>query len=159
MKEDDQNKGSIMKMRNHQLKKSFKKWGLLFLVLAGLVPFAPVLAQAGNVGWNVSVGGGYGGGWRPAAYGPGWGGWRGGYYGGGYGYPYGAVYYAPSVVYSAPMVYAPPPQPMVLVAQPQAPVWYFCEASGKYFPYAQNCASGWLVQPAMPPSGHTGHVQ
>lgn len=129
----------------------------------------PVTAQAGNVGWAVSVGGGYGGGygggWRPAAYGPGWsggyGGWRGSYYGPAYGYPFGypysATYYSPPVVYANPPVitYSAPPQPMVLAAQPQPPVWYYCEASGQYFPYVQSCTSGWLTQPAMPPTSTT----
>jgi len=134
---------------------SISKVMLALLTVAGLLALAPLPAQAGNVGWAVSVGGGYGGGygggWRPAAYGPGWGGggwgpgWRGGYYGPGYGYPY-ARYYAPPVVYAAPQ------QPMVLASQPQPPVWYYCEASGQYFPYAQSCSSGWQTQPAVPPS-------
>lgn len=126
---------------------------LIILATLGLIAVFPVAAQASNVGWNVSVGGGYGGGWRPAAYGPGWGpGWRGGwaygggYYGAPYGYPY-AAYYTP------PVAYVPPPQPMVLAAQPQPAVWYFCEATNQYFPYAQECASGWQAQAAIPPSG------
>ena len=143
---------------------------LTLLTAAGLLVLisAPAPVQAGNVGWAVSVGGGYGGGygggqgggWRPAAYGPcyggGWGpGWRAGYYGSGYGYPYAAGFYAPPIVYAAPPVvsYAAPQQPMVLASQPQAPVWYYCEASEQYFPYVQSCTSGWQTQPAMPPSG------
>lgn len=121
-----------------------------------LVVFAPSIAQAGNVGWAVSVGGAYGG-WRPAAYGPwgGWGsGWGGNYYGPAYGYPYGAGFYSPPVVYAtAPVIaYASPPQPIVLAAQAQPPVWYFCPASGQYFPYVQSCPAGWQTQPAMPPA-------
>ena len=107
--------------------KQFKKYIVLGLALTGLVAVFPVAAQAGHVGWNVSVGGGYGGGWRPAAYGPGWGGhygpgWRGNwayggaYYGGPYGYPY-AGYYSPPVVYTVPVAYSPP-QPMVLASTP-----------------------------------------
>ena len=147
--------------------KQINKYSMLGLALATILLFSPLVAKAGNVGWNVSVGGGYGGyggGWRPGAYGPGWGpGWRGnwayggGYYGGGYyGGPY-AGYYAPPVMYAPPPVvtYMPPPQPMVLAAQPQAPVWYYCEASGKFFPYVQECASGWKVQPAAPPTSST----
>jgi len=148
------------------------KFVLTLLATAGLCMFAPMTAQAGNVGWAVSVGGGhgggygggYGGGWRPAAYGPGWGGnwgpgWRGGYYGPGYGYPYAAAYYSPPVVYSAPPVitYAAPQQPMVLASQPQPAVWYYCESSGQYFPYVQSCASGWQTQPAIPPSSSSGN--
>jgi hypothetical protein len=142
---------------------------LTVLATAGVL-MAPVTAQAGNVGWAVSVGGGYGGGWRPAAYGQGWGagyggygGWRGGYYGPAYGYPYGypfaATYYSPPVVYASPPIvtYAAPPQPMVLASQPQPPVWYYCEASGQYFPYVQSCTSGWQTQPAVPPTSAAGN--
>ena len=142
---------STMKTSLMQCKLIMSKLVLMLIAAAGSFSLAPVTAQAGNVGWAVSVGGGYGGGWRPAAYGPGWGGgwgsgWRGGYYGPGYGYPYATGYYAPPVVYAAPQ------QPMVLASQPQPPVWYYCEASGEYFPYVQSCASGWQTQPAVPPS-------
>lgn len=150
---------STMKTSLMQCKLIMSKLALMLLAVAGLLSLAPLTAQAGNVGWAVSVGGGYGGGWRPAAYGPGWGGawgpgWRGGYYGPGYGYPYATGYYAPPVVYAAPPVvtFATPQQPMVLASQPQPPVWYYCETSGEYFPYVQSCASGWQTQPAVPPS-------
>lgn len=156
--------GSTMNTAQQQCKSMISKTVLTVLATVGLLALAPAVAQAGNVGWAVSVGGGYGGyggGWRPAAYGPGWGGgwgpgWRGGYYGPGYGYPYAATYYAPPVVYAAPPVvtYAAPQQPMVLASQPQAPIWYYCEASDQYFPYVQSCASGWQTRPAMPPSGN-----
>ena len=155
--------GSTMKTSQKQFQSLISKAALTLLSAAGFIAFAPVTAQAGNVGWAVSVGGGYGGGyggsWRPAAYGPvygpaygpGWGGgwgpgWRGAYYGPGY--------YSPPVLYAAPPVvtYATPQQPTVLAAQPQPPVWYYCEASGQYFPYVQSCASGWQTQPAIPPS-------
>ncbi len=132
--------------------KQINKFKALGITLATLLMLSPVIAKAGNVGWNVSVGGGYGGGWRPAAYGPGWGhgwgpGWRGNWaYGGGYYGPYAGTYYAP------PVVYAPPPPPMVLAAQPQPAIWYYCEASGKYFPYTQECPTGWQTQPATPPT-------
>ena len=153
--------GSTMKTSQKYFKSVVYKTGLTLLATAGLYMLAPVTAQAGNVGWAVAVGGGYGGGygggWRPAAYGPGWGGgwgpaWRGGYYGPGYGYPYAAGYYSP------PVVYAAPPQPMVLASQPQPPVWYYCESSGQYFPYVQSCTSGWQTQPAMPPSSTSSNT-
>lgn len=139
--------------------KQFNQFSILGIITVALLAFAPLAAQAGNVGWNVSVGGGYGGGWRPAAYGPGWGhGWRGnwaGYYGGPYYGPY-AGYYAPPVVYAPPPVaYLPPSQPMVLAAQPQPAVWYYCEASGKYFPYVQECPAGWQTHAATPPTSNT----
>ena len=156
----DQFKGSTMNTSQLHYPFSISKAMLALLLAAGLLVLSPLPVQAGNVGWAVSVGGGYGGGWRPAAYGPGYGGgwgpgWRGGYYGPGYGFPYAAGYYAPPVVYAAPPVvsYTAPQQPMVLASQPQAPVWYYCEASGQYFPYVQSCPSGWQTQPAMPPSG------
>ena len=139
--------------------KQIKRYIALGVAIAGLTVVFPVAAQAG---WNVAVGAGYGGGWRPAAYGPGWGGhygpgWRGnwayggGYYGGPYGYGYPG-YYSPPVVYAPPVAYGPPPPPLVLAAQPQPAVWYFCQASGQYFPYVQECSSGWQAQPAIPPS-------
>lgn len=155
--------GSTMNTSQKHFKSIACKTILTLLATAGLFALAPVAAQAGNVGWAVSVGGGYGGGygggWRPAAYGPGWGGgWGPGY---GYGYPYAAGYYAPPVVYAAPPVvtYAAPPQPLVLASQPQPPIWYYCEASGQYFPYVQSCASGWQTQPAMPPSSNASPRQ
>ena len=159
--------GSTMKSSQKHFKSVTCKIMLTLLATAGLCTLAPVTAHAGNVGWAVSVGGGYGGGygggWRPAAYGPGWGpSWRGGYYGSGYGYgyPYGAGYYSPPVVYAAPPVvtYAAPPQPLVLASQPQPPVWYYCEASAQYFPYVQSCASGWQTQPAVPPSSTSSNA-
>jgi len=149
----------------------------LWIALAGLLSLSPVAANAGNVGWNVSVGGGgygggyryggaygggyrYGGGWRPAAYGPGWGNgygyggaWRGNWVGASYYGGYPAAYYAPPVAYAPPVVaYIAPPQPLVLASQPQPAVWYFCEATNNYFPYAQECPSGWQTQPATPPT-------
>jgi hypothetical protein len=143
--------------------KQLNKFSILAMICTALLASIPIAANAGNVGWNVSVGGGYGGGWRPAAYGPGYGpgwgagwgpGWRGNWaYGGGYYGPY-AGYYAPPVVYAPPVAYLPPPQPMVLAAQPQPAVWYYCEASGKYFPYVQDCPSGWQTQPATPPTSN-----
>ena len=156
--------GSTMKTSQKQSKSLVSKAVLAIFAVGSLLALVPTLTQAGNVGWAVSVGGGYGGyggGWRPAAYGPGWGGgwgpgWRGSYYGPSYGYPYAAAYYAPPVVYAAPPVvaYAAPQQPMVLASQPQAPIWYYCEASGQYFPYVQSCPSGWQTRPAIPPSSN-----
>ncbi len=92
--------GSTMKTSQKQYKSVVSKAVLTLFAAAGLYTISPIAAQAGNVGWAVFVGGGYGG-WRPAAYGPGW---RDGYYGPGYGYPYAAGYYAPPVVYASPPV-------------------------------------------------------
>jgi hypothetical protein len=129
------------------------------LIIASLVFLAasPVMAHAGNVGWNVSVGGGYGGGWRPLAYGaygpvrgPGWrGNWT---YGDGYYGPY-VGYFASPVIYPPPVIaYMPSSQPMVLAAQPQPAVWYYCAVSDKYFPFIEECPSGWQVQSANSPT-------
>ena len=118
-------------------------------VVAGLwIAVAPVSSHAGNVGWAVSVGASNA--WSPAAYGSGWGNGWGNRWGNPWGswstsYSYSAPYYAPQVVYVEQ-------QPLVLAAQAQPPVWYYCVASGKYFPYEQNCPSGWETRPAMPPS-------
>ena len=153
--------------------KQNKKYIALWIALASLLSLSPLAANAGNVGWNVSVGGGYaggyggygggyryGGGWRPAAYGPGWGNgygyggaWRGNWAGAGYYGGYPAAYYAPPVAYAPPVVaYIAPPQPLVLAAQPQPAVWYYCEANGNYFPYVQECSTGWQIQAATPPT-------
>ena len=114
-----------------------RKYLAFGIALAGLLSLSPLAANAGNVAWNVSVGGGYAGGY---GYG---GGWRGNWAGAGYhGFPPPA-YYAPPVAYAPPVVaYVTPPQPMVLASQPQPAVWYYCESSGKYFPYAQECPTG-----------------
>jgi hypothetical protein len=51
-------------------------------------------------------------------------------------YPYPAYSYAPPVVIQ--------PEPQVYV-QPQAPgYWYYCTEAGAYYPYVQQCPSGWL---------------
>ncbi|MEI9987510.1 MAG: hypothetical protein WDN69_32845 [Aliidongia sp.] len=68
-------------------------------------------------------------------------------------YP-GPYYYGPPVVYGAPIAYPPPPaaapQPS-LAPQPQQ--WYYCSSPAGYYPYVQNCASGWQAVPATPPRG------
>ena len=110
--------------------KSYQKIIPFFFATLGVFICSPMhLALAGAyVGWNVSVGGG---GWYPAPYGPAW---RPMGYGYGYGgYPYPMPVYAPPVAYAAPPVYIAPPQPVVLAAQPQPSVWYFCAESGKYY--------------------------
>jgi len=58
-------------------------------------------------------------------------------------YPYPDPY-TPSVI-----VQAPPTTP----AQPQAPVWYYCEQPAGYYPYVPACPSGWKSVPATPPAG------
>ena len=54
------------------------------------------------------------------------------------------LWLAPRYVYPAPVYYAPPPAPPVYVEQPPAQgYWYYCADSQAYYPYVQNCASGW----------------
>lgn len=76
----------------------------------------------------------------------------------------GVWYFYPQPVYPYPDPYTPPvavinQQPPVVVppapvqAQPQqtAQLWYYCDSSREYFPYAPNCPEGWRAVPAMPP--------
>ena len=83
---------------------------------------------------------------------------------------YSTVYYSGMPYYYANDVYyvqqptgyevvappeAPPAPPAPAAAQPaQAPgVWYYCDSSKTYYPYAQQCAEGWKTVPASPPPG------
>jgi len=63
----------------------------------------------------------------------------------------GSWYLYPAPVYPYPDPYRPPvvivdPEP----AQPRDPVWYFCESSDSYYPYASVCPEGWQAVPAQP---------
>jgi hypothetical protein len=49
----------------------------------------------------------------------------------------------PVVVAPQPVVVAPPPAP-------RTEWWYYCRSAGAYYPYVQNCASGWEAVPAQP---------
>jgi hypothetical protein len=132
----------------------------VFLAIALLAMPAP--ANAG--GWNVAVGVSGGNGYRPIAYGPGfgrgywnggpygYGGWGSGWnsaWGNGWGYPVGYPYAfsPPPAVYVQPVLV----EPIVLAAQPQPPVWYFCASTAQYFPNVGSCPEGWQVQSAVPP--------
>lgn len=68
----------------------------------------------------------------------------------------GALWYlAPRPTYVYPEPYVPPvvvaPQAPAVAVQPQIPVWYYCDASGAYYPHVQSCPSGWREVPATPP--------
>lgn len=82
-------------------------------------------------------------------------------YGPRYVYPYyvpAPVVYAPApvVVVSPPVTYieqqpapaAPPPQ---AAAPNPAGYWYYCAASAAYYPYVQQCATGWQRVSPTPP--------
>ena len=121
-------------------------------------------------GWS---GGGAHGGW--SGWHGGWSGWRGGWWGGGwypfwgpgafwgvgvgvpFWYPYGYAY--PYPVYSEPVVVQSSP-PAYVQQQPQPQYqpqyWYYCQSSQTYYPYVQECPSGWLQvvpQTSPPPQG------
>ena len=73
-------------------------------------------------------------------------------------YPY---YYAPVVVSPPPVTYieqpqyAPPPAPQVApqAAPNPASFWYYCQGSGAYYPYVQQCPGGWQRVSPTPPGG------
>lgn len=120
----------------------------------------PAPVHAGS--WSVAVGASSGSAYRPIAYAPpfagsywpGWGGWGSAWNVGfsnawGYGpspwaYPY--AFSVPTPVYVQPVI----TEPIVLAAQAQPPVRYFCASSNQYFPIVDACAEGWNVQAAAP---------
>ena len=60
------------------------------------------------------------------------------------------VYYpAPVVVQQAPQVYTER-QDVAAAPAPQQNYWYYCAASRGYYPYVQECPSGWERVPAAP---------
>jgi hypothetical protein len=152
-----------------------KATGILACGMAGLclaIAFMVLPTPASAGGWNVAVGVSGGNGYRPIAYGPGygapygsgfgrgyWNGWPYGYggWGGGWnaawgtgwgysaGYPY--MFSTPPAVYVQPVLV----EPIVLAAQAQPPVWYFCASAAQYFPNVGACPEGWQVQSAVPP--------
>ncbi|MDD5248974.1 MAG: hypothetical protein PHY45_08310 [Rhodocyclaceae bacterium] len=67
-------------------------------------------------------------------------------------YSYAApVYPYPDPYVPAPMIEAPQPEAPPVAVQPAPPaVWYFCRASGKYYPYVATCPEGWEPVPATP---------
>jgi hypothetical protein len=76
-----------------------------------------------------------------------------GYYGGYYPpyYPYYPPYYAPAVTvpYAAP-TYIEQGSPQAGPATQN--YWYYCADSKSYYPYVNQCASGWQrVSPTPPP--------
>lgn len=58
-----------------------------------------------------------------------------------------------------PMVIVRPEPPVYIeraapsAAPPTAAVWYYCRASGSYYPYVKECPGGWEhVVPTLPPN-------
>ena len=46
---------------------------------------------------------------------------------------------------------SPPVPPATAPPQATAQVWYYCESSQSYYPYAAECKEGWRTVPATPP--------
>ena len=66
----------------------------------------------------------------------------------------GAFYFYPEAIYPYPVdvsddVWTPPLAPVPANAPGY---WYFCSASGAYYPYVPNCAVPWTLVPPTPPS-------
>ena len=134
--------------------------GLLSACIAASLFALPAPARAGN--WSVAVGASSGNAHRPIAYAPpfassywpgrsGWGSawnvgfsnaW--GYSSSPWAYPY--AFRVPAPVYVQPVI----AEPIVLAAQAQPPVRYFCESTNQYFPIVGACAEGWKVQATTP---------
>lgn len=60
------------------------------------------------------------------------------------------VYVAPQPVYyeQPAAVYAPPPVQVVSVQPQPGNSWYYCQRPQGYYPYVQQCYSGWMAVPA-----------
>src|SRR5262245_58714712 len=71
----------------------------------------------------------------------------------GFPYPYAYPYAYPYPAYPA---YAPPvvvqSQPTTYVQQETPAYWYYCQASQAYYPYVNECQSGWIQVPPQPPT-------
>ena len=72
-----------------------------------------------------------------------------------FGFPFAYPYYA--YPYYAYPVAAPESPPVTEVQPAAAPgpapqqSWYFCSNPKGYYPYVQNCSSGWTSVPVTPP--------
>ena len=65
---------------------------------------------------------------------------------------FGPAYYPPPVIYPAPVV-VQQPAPAYAQAAPSSEYRYYCPDSRTYFPYTQQCPSGWLqVVPSPGPT-------
>ena len=77
-----------------------------------------------------------------------------------YGYPY-AYPYPPAYITAPPVVVQPPAQPPVIIQQQQPAqqqLWYYCQDAKAYYPYVQQCPSGWMqvLPQTTPPAGSPG---
>ena len=122
----------------------------------GLILAFTTLADAAQRGGF--RGGGFRGGFRGGVFiGPGFGFydplWWPGYYP--WAYPYGYPYLPPDMIgqYAPPPGYLPPSG-----APPQQQFWYRCGNPEGYFPYVQNCMTGWEQVPITPSGATPGGI-
>lgn len=74
------------------------------------------------------------------------------WWGPGWYYPPPAYYYPPAVVVQPqPQVYIEQPQAAVPSPAPASSYWYYCAASKRYYPYVNECPSGWQRVSPTPP--------
>ena len=69
-----------------------------------------------------------------------------------YSYPYHSYPYYPVIIDrpAAPVIYIEKSAPSVAPPAPNQ-YWYYCEAAKGYYPYVQNCPTGWMkVVPQAP---------
>ena len=140
------------------------RWAAALLFAAGL-QLAAAPAQAGS-GWHGGWGGGWGGwhggwwggGWHRATWCCGWGWWGPGISLNFAAVPYYPYYYYPYPYYPPYPAYAPPVTVTQQPPQPAGPAtqqsWYYCDSPHGYYPYIQNCSSGWHAVPVVPPGTH-----
>ena len=72
-----------------------------------------------------------------------------------YVYPYWYPYPVPYAYPAPPVVVQSAEPPVYVQQQPQQQSWYYCREANGYYPYVQQCPSGWMQVPpqATPPMG------
>ena len=69
---------------------------------------------------------------------------------------YAPFYFPPPYYYYPQPYYYPPPaqyvEPYPAPSAPQSSSWYYCSDSRAYYPYVQQCPSGWQQVAPQPPS-------
>ncbi len=138
-----------------------KRFAMIAVVTATALLSTSALAHGPYRG-GYPAGGWYHGGYPAGAW------YRGGYYGYGPGVGvviggpvWGPGYYPPYYYYPPypPAVVSVPASPPVYIEQGQpgpapsnqAGAWYYCPESKGYYPYVNQCPSGWQSVPATPP--------
>lgn len=150
-----------------------KRTSSMILLALALCADADAWARGGRGGAFAGrgyAGGGYaGGGYRGAPYYRG--GFHGGYYPGrvGVGFYFGQPWYSPWYFGPPPSYYYPYYAPTVVVpatppvyieqggAQPASADWKYCQNAQGYYPYIQECPSGWQSVPPQPEGQEPNH--